>query len=212
VKIEFADQISKFRHWWLVIRNGEVDVCLKDPGYEVNLTICSDLETLTAVWIGDTTIMKAIREKNKEAIPIPYLFCLYVRPGMVYKQTTHHISMRAGNLPDVRRASVKEHAMGTQSQGNTVHDYNFTNYVNTDPLPRDQTQSTRLHEPAFMVNSIDPITGRDLGDVAGHPYLVDGNVTMYFESEATRQEYLDTPIDHPFHLVDNPTDEGYDEG
>ena len=48
--------------------------------------------------------------------------------------------------------------------------------------------------------------------LTGHPYLVDGNVTMYFENEATRQEFLDMPIDHPFHLVDNPTDEGYDEG
>jgi hypothetical protein len=35
---------------------------------------------------------------------------------------------------------------------------------------------------------------------------------MYLESEETRQAYLDKPIDHPFHLVDNPTGDGYDEG
>jgi hypothetical protein len=63
-----------------------------------------------------------------------------------------------------------------------------------------------------MLTYIDPITGRGIDDLTGHPFVVDGNVTMYFESERTRQEYLDMPIDHPFHLVDNPTDEGYDEG
>lgn len=102
--------------------------------------------------------------------------------------------------------------MDTMSHGFTVHDFNVANYVGTDPLPRDQTQSHRLHEPAQIVTSIDPISGRDIEDPSGHPYIVDGNVTMYFESEETRLEYLDTPIDHPFHLVDNPTGEGYDEG
>ena len=64
IKIEFVDYTSKFRYWWLVIKDGDVDVCLKDQGYEVDLTISSDLKTLTAVWMGDTTIMKAMREKQ----------------------------------------------------------------------------------------------------------------------------------------------------
>lgn len=102
--------------------------------------------------------------------------------------------------------------MEATNHGRTVHNFNFTNYVTTDPLPRDQTQSLRLHEPAQMLSYIDPITGREIEDLAGHPYIVDGNMTMYFESEETRQAYLDMPIDHPFHLVDNPTGEGYDEG
>lgn len=102
--------------------------------------------------------------------------------------------------------------MDTMNRGATVHNFDALNYVGTDSLPRDQTQSLRLHQPTLMLTCIDPITGRDIADLAGHPFIVDGNVTMYFESERTRQAYLDTPIDHPFHLVDNPTDEGYDEG
>lgn len=100
----------------------------------------------------------------------------------------------------------------TETEGSIVHNFEALNYVGTDPLPRDAEQSHRLHEPEQMLTSIDPITGRDIEDIEGHPYLVDGNVTMYFESEATREEYLETPIDHPFHLVDNPFDEGIDEG
>ena len=64
IKFEFTDYTSKFRYWWLVIKEGDVDVCMKDPGHNVDLTISSDLKTLTAVWIGDTTIMKTIREKS----------------------------------------------------------------------------------------------------------------------------------------------------
>lgn len=73
IKFEFTDYTSKFRYWWLVIRNGDVDVCMKDQGYEVDLTISSDLKTLTAVWIGDTTIMKTMREKQVILTGSPYL-------------------------------------------------------------------------------------------------------------------------------------------
>ncbi len=72
------------------------------------------------------------------------------------------------------------------------------NWVATDCMPRDQEQSRRLHEPARMVNSIDPITGHDIGNVAGHPHLIDGILTVYFESAKTHQTYLDTPFNHPF--------------
>lgn len=99
-----------------------------------------------------------------------------------------------------------------QMEGRIVHHFDAINYVATDCLPRDQEQSRRLHEPESLITNIDPITGNDIADFKRHPHLVDGNVTMYFESEETRQAYLDTPIDHPFPLVDNPTGEGEAEG
>lgn len=102
--------------------------------------------------------------------------------------------------------------MDITNQGFIVHNSNVANYIATDPMQRDQTQSARLHEPAQILSSTDPMTGLEIDDLSGHPYLVDGNVTIYFESEATRREFMEMPIDHPFHLVDNPTDEGYDEG
>jgi hypothetical protein len=102
--------------------------------------------------------------------------------------------------------------MDTASQAHAVNNAGAANYVATTPLQRDQSQSTRLHEPAQILSSIDPMTGREIDDLTGHPYLVDGNVTIYFETAATRQAFMDMPTDHPFHLVDNPTDEGYDEG
>jgi hypothetical protein len=99
-----------------------------------------------------------------------------------------------------------------QTENSTVHDYNSLAYVGTDALPRDREQSTRLHEPERMISTIDPITGRDLEDLSGRPFIVDGNMVMYFETEQTRQEYLDTPIDHPLPLPDNPFEDWVAEG
>ena len=60
---EFSDYTSKFRRWWLVIGSGDVDVCLKDPGYEVDLHILTDVKTLTGMWMGDISLSQAIRTK-----------------------------------------------------------------------------------------------------------------------------------------------------
>jgi hypothetical protein len=98
------------------------------------------------------------------------------------------------------------------SDSTAIHEYESLNYVAADAAERDQTQSSRLHEPAGMITTIDPISGRDIDDLEGKPYLVDGDMVMYFESEETRQAYLDTPMDHPLRLPDNPTEEGVAEG
>ncbi len=34
--------------------------------------------------------------------------------------------------------------------------FEYLNWLATDPLPRDQTQSHRLHEPEHLVTTIDP--------------------------------------------------------
>ncbi|UCH53504.1 MAG: hypothetical protein JSW09_01475 [Pseudomonadota bacterium] len=67
-----------------------------------------------------------------------------------------------------------------------------------DCMPRDQEQSRRLHEPTHMDSSIDPITGLDIDNRANHPHLDDGNLTVYFESDATHRAYLATPFNHPY--------------
>jgi hypothetical protein len=82
------------------------------------------------------------------------------------------------------------------------------NWFAVDPLPRDQTQSQRLHEPEHLINTLDPMTGRDIEDVTNHPFLVDGNLTIYFETEASRKAYQDLPLNHPnLHLPYQATDD-----
>lgn len=64
IQFEFTDYTSAFRYWWLVIQAGEVDVCLKDPGYEVNLIISTDLKTMTGVWMGHTSLNTALKTNS----------------------------------------------------------------------------------------------------------------------------------------------------
>jgi DNA-binding HxlR family transcriptional regulator len=50
--------VSK-RYWWLVVEpTCEVDLCWSDPGFEVDLYVSTDLRTMTAIWMGVTTIAK----------------------------------------------------------------------------------------------------------------------------------------------------------
>jgi len=47
------------RSWWLVIEpRGEVDLCWADPGFDVDLYVSTDLRTMTAIWMGLTTVAK----------------------------------------------------------------------------------------------------------------------------------------------------------
>jgi len=75
------------------------------------------------------------------------------------------------------------------------------NWVASPPLQRDREQSHLLHQPDYLLGTIDPITGHDIGELAGHPSLVDGKLTVYFESEATREAFLKMPVNHPFGRV-----------
>jgi len=59
---EFSDYSAKSRRWWLVLTSGDVDVCMKDPGYEIDLEILTDVRTLTGVWMGDIGLGQALRD------------------------------------------------------------------------------------------------------------------------------------------------------
>jgi DNA-binding HxlR family transcriptional regulator len=60
VAFEFTDAPHNKRHWWLVSENSEADLCLTDPGHEVDLFIATDVRTMTAVWTGDLSLDSAI--------------------------------------------------------------------------------------------------------------------------------------------------------
>ena len=41
--------------WWLVVADGEADVCNVDPGHQAAATVSSDLRTLTELWLGNVS-------------------------------------------------------------------------------------------------------------------------------------------------------------
>jgi hypothetical protein len=67
VAFEFTDAPASKAHWWLVSEPAEVDLCLNDPGYEVDLFIATDVRTMTAVWMGDLALESAMASGALEA-------------------------------------------------------------------------------------------------------------------------------------------------
>lgn len=56
------------KSWWLVIENGKVDLCAVDPGYEVDLYVRGSLRSMTAVWMGHSTLKAEVEAGNIELI------------------------------------------------------------------------------------------------------------------------------------------------
>lgn len=127
------------------------------------------------------------------------IFCIAVlcTSSPLFCRALAHTTPRTFHL--ARVIDSKEHPIQSTPAENTTPALSFDalNWVATDSLPRDQEQSHRLHEPEYLHNSIDPSTGHDIENLATHPNLENGNLTFYFESEETRQEYLNTPFNHP---------------
>ena len=58
IKFKFTD-LKKYADWWLKIIDENVDLCIDNPGYDVDAFFVADLRTLTEVWMGDISIQKA---------------------------------------------------------------------------------------------------------------------------------------------------------
>ena len=64
VRFEFRGvpaRLRGFRTCWLVLQRKGVDVCLKDPGFEVDLVVDADAGTLARVWTGAVSFAEATR-------------------------------------------------------------------------------------------------------------------------------------------------------
>jgi DNA-binding HxlR family transcriptional regulator len=49
------------RYFWLILQRSDVDLCLKPPGYDVDMEVDADLAALTKVWMGDMRLGDATR-------------------------------------------------------------------------------------------------------------------------------------------------------
>lgn len=100
IRFEFDDCPPATRFWWLVVENGEVDVCLKDPGYDIDLLIHSPLNAMTGVWMGDRSLHEELKSHTirlagdtalKESLPDWFLLNVFsgVRPAIDSDQAGH---------------------------------------------------------------------------------------------------------------------------
>jgi DNA-binding HxlR family transcriptional regulator len=52
------------RNWWLVVEPSGTDLCLTDPGHEVDLLVTAPLRAMTAVWMGVTTLTAEVEARR----------------------------------------------------------------------------------------------------------------------------------------------------
>jgi DNA-binding HxlR family transcriptional regulator len=50
------------RTYWLVMERPDVDLCIIEPGFDVDLFVAADLGALSRVWLGEIPIRQAIRD------------------------------------------------------------------------------------------------------------------------------------------------------
>lgn len=62
VVIRFEFRGLPAQRFWLVLTRPDVDLCYKDPGFDVDLVVSADLERLTRVYLGQVPLTTAIRE------------------------------------------------------------------------------------------------------------------------------------------------------
>jgi DNA-binding HxlR family transcriptional regulator len=59
IQFQYPELPVSRSNWWLIVEPpGEVDLCSIDPGYDVDLHVSTDLRTMTAIWMGITTVDK----------------------------------------------------------------------------------------------------------------------------------------------------------
>ena len=61
---EFGDYAAKLRRWWLIVEDDTVDICMKDPGHDIDLEVFTDVRTFTGVWMGDIALGQALRDRR----------------------------------------------------------------------------------------------------------------------------------------------------
>jgi DNA-binding HxlR family transcriptional regulator len=66
VQLTFADQPEGTRYWWFVNDDGRVELCVQDPGYEVDLYLATTLPDMIYVYRGDLSLARACAEGRIE--------------------------------------------------------------------------------------------------------------------------------------------------
>jgi DNA-binding HxlR family transcriptional regulator len=61
IRFRFTD-VNKFNEWWVVASDDDVDVCVRNPGKDVDIYFTTDLRTMIEVWMGDTPYKSAISD------------------------------------------------------------------------------------------------------------------------------------------------------
>lgn len=64
IHIEFTDQKKNDQYWWMIIDEGEIDLCFEDTGHEPDIVVITELKTMTDIWLGYLPVKTAINNQS----------------------------------------------------------------------------------------------------------------------------------------------------
>ena len=50
--------------YWLILDQGDVSVCVHDPGFEVDVLVTADIAAFHRVWLGRMTLIDALADES----------------------------------------------------------------------------------------------------------------------------------------------------
>ncbi len=59
ILFKFTD-IKDYPDWWMVVQGNEVDLCVNDPGKDIDVYFTTAVKIMAGIWMGDTSYKKAI--------------------------------------------------------------------------------------------------------------------------------------------------------
>ena len=68
VQFEYSDAPKEARNWWLVAEKGEIDLCLNDQGFDVDIMIKCSLKAMTEVWVCQKRFRDAVKNGDIEVM------------------------------------------------------------------------------------------------------------------------------------------------
>lgn len=67
IRFNFND-VKDYANWWIVVQDDKVDVCIHDPGKEVDVYFNVCVRVMCEVWMGDISYKKAIADGKLQLV------------------------------------------------------------------------------------------------------------------------------------------------
>lgn len=67
IHFKFND-LKKLKDWWIIVKDNDVDVCIDDPGKEVDIWFATNVRTMMEVWMGDQSYQSAIKQNKLKIV------------------------------------------------------------------------------------------------------------------------------------------------
>lgn len=72
IHFRFND-LKKLKDWWIIVESGKIDICIEDPGKEVDVWFNTDVRTMMEVWMGDQSYKSAINSNKLKVVGLASL-------------------------------------------------------------------------------------------------------------------------------------------